>query len=272
MPVDRALVEQFLDSFDRSVVTYLQGEAARLTGFDRLLNRHRQACDAWQRGAMPHLNGIMETANELCIAELMLSDDTVASIEYEPRLPEINQTIDFLVHGTRHSTPLYYDVKTVDPDDTDAWERFQRAQRNGWLSPNTDIVLDERWLGGEIAHHMFATRERFLEHTLALEQKIRGLSDRSDKVFHMIFCSDGFKWRRDHLEDFSDFYRVERHRRDDALATMEAHYMQQRCLTLDKTIDGFCYFERPKRRTEPTAFARDVRGPSLPGSTFFPDF
>ena len=125
-------------------------------------------------------------------------------------------------------------------------------------------MLDEEWEGGLLAHQQFAVREKFRDHTLEIEEKIRNVSNRQDghTYFRMVFCGDGFRWRRDHLEDFADTYFTGGSAWDH-FATMEAHYLREKGLTLERTIHGFCYFERGPRLPEPTAFECDVRGPQL---------
>jgi hypothetical protein len=100
---------------------------------------------------------------------------------------------------------------------------------------------------------------------MELEEKIRYVSNRHDghTYFRMVFCGDGFQWHRDHLEDFADVYFTGRSSWDH-FATMEASSLRAKGLTLERTIHGFCHFERGPRLPEPTDFRCDVRGPKLP--------
>jgi len=41
-----------------------------------------------------------------------------------------SQTIDFLFNTTKGERS-FYDVKTIIPDDKDAWERYAKAQERG---------------------------------------------------------------------------------------------------------------------------------------------
>jgi len=185
-------------------------------------------------------------------------------VEYEPSLDGSKKTIDFLFHTTEGNR-IFYDVKTIHPEDKDTWERYQRAKEKGLFTPGTHLMLDEEWEGGLLAHQQFASRERFLEHTLELEEKIRCVTNRYDACtyFRMVFCGDGFQWRKDHIEDFADTYFTGGSSWDH-FAMMEAHYLREKGLSFERTIHGFCYLERARRLPEPTAFDCDVRGPQLP--------
>jgi hypothetical protein len=79
----------------------------------------------------------------------------------------------------------------------------------------------------------------------------------------MVFCGDRVRWRRDQLEDFADFYFRGIFRQDDSLRTLQAHYLTQKKLVIDRTIDGFCYMERQPLDLTAAEFKIDVRGPKL---------
>lgn len=261
---DPALVAGLVDAVRLSTVAYLEANHSRLIRYVRLLGRFDDACSAWSEKRTPDARQITETVNELLIAKSFLQDPLCTRVEYEPPLDGSNKTIDFLFHTTK-ADRIFYDVKTVHPEDRDAWGRYERAMRARWFSPGTHLILEKTWQGGVVAHHQLAVREKFREHTLELEEKIRHVPNRQDgyTYFRVVFCGDRFTLRRDQLEDFADTYFAGRSRWDH-FARMETHYLKEKGLTLEKAIHGFCYFERGPRLPEPTDFRCDVRGPELP--------
>lgn len=264
MPIDRELVERFLSEVDAEMVPVIEAGANRLQGHRKLLGRYRFECAAWRSEKVDHVRGIMEVVNELCVARLILEDQDVISADYEPEIDGMDRTIDFLVRPATTDARIFYDVKTIHPQERDAWERYQKAKDERWFTPNTELVLDREWMGGEIAHELFASREKFLQYALELEAKIRQVANREGAYFRVVFCGNGFQWRRDHLEDFADFYFTGRYRPDDSLGAIQAHYMNENGITLDRSIHGFCYLQRAKPSVTVAAFACDVRGPRLP--------
>lgn len=260
MPIDRELVETLLQEIDTELVPFIRANAERLEGNGKIISNYQRGCVAWRRGQMQHVRGLTEAINELCVARLILEDETVRAASYEPQMEGTDQTIDFLVYLVEGDGRIYYDVKTVQPEERDAWERYQRFVERGLLTHNTELI----GMGGEIAHDLFASREKFLVYTLELEEKIRRSERDTPALFHLIFCSDGFQWQLDHLEDYADFYFLGHPRPDDTLGEMQAHYMLERKIIFDRSIAAFCYFERPKRHARPTAFKCNVRGPMLP--------
>jgi len=261
---DPALVVALIDAVRAATVSYLEANQARLTRCARLLANFNDACSAWDKRMVRDARQITETVNELIIAKRFLQDEQCARVEYEPHLQGSSKTIDFLFHSSEGHR-IFYEVKTVHPEDRDSWERYEKAKRAGWFASGTNLTLDREWEGGSLAHQQFAVRERFLEHSLELEGKIQHVANRVDgrTYFRMVFCGDRFRWHRDQLEDFADTYFTGRSAWDH-FATMEAHYLKENGLTVKKTIHGFCYFERGPRVPEPTNFECDVRGPGPP--------
>lgn len=264
MTIDRELVDRFLGQADAEIIPAINAPADRLTGHRRLIDKYNSECAAWHSELVNHVRGITEAVNELCIAKLILEDPTVRAAEYERQLEGTNKSVDCVVYLANSDAQIFYDVKTIQPEERDAWERYERARARGWFTRNTRLVLDQEWMGGEIAHELFASREKFLEYTLELEAKIRLITDRERTYFRLIFCGDGFQWRCDHLEDFADFYFNGHHRPDDSLGAMQVHYMSENGLTFERSIHGFCYFERRRPSITVTTFRSDVRGPRLP--------
>ena len=264
MPIDCELVQKFLREVDSQIVPSISDGAARLQGHQKLLSKYQAACTAWNDRKVQHVQDITSVVNELCIARLILTDKKVTSASYEPRLEGTAKTIDFLVCLVETEARIFYDVKTVQPEERDAWDRYERAKSKGWFTPHTKLELEQEGMGGEIAHELFASREKFLDYTLELEAKIRSLPMQTLTYFRLIFCGDGFQWRRDHLEDFADFYFSGHSRADDYLGSMQAHYMAEKGIALDRSVHGFCYFFRKQPSTAGNAFRCDVRGPKVP--------
>jgi hypothetical protein len=145
------------------------------------------------------------------------------TLVYEPPVTLTGQSIDFLLSygDQRH----YFDVKTVSPRNPgDAKLKWQKYEEMRSLSPgDADLVLAEQCMGGEFWHFFSSARAKFLDYTLALEQKVVALPKTSGVAVRMVFCGDRIRWRRDQLEDFADFYRTGIFRSDDPLRTLQAH-------------------------------------------------
>ena len=48
------------------------------------------------------------------------------------------------------------------------------------------------------------------------------------------------------------------------LGSMQAHYMAEKGIALDRSLHGFCYFFRKHPKHPRNAFRCDVRGPKVP--------
>ena len=83
----------------------------------------------------------------------------------------------------------------------------------------------------------------------------------SGVTVRMVFCGDGIRWRCDQLEDFADFYRTGIFRSDDPLRTLQAHYLTNKGLVVQRTADGLCHLQRSPLDLQPSSFIIDVRGP-----------
>jgi len=264
MPIDRELVEGFLSKVDAQIVPAITAGAPRFQEHQKLLAKYQAARTDWNERKVEHIREITAAVNELCIARLILDDNKVISASYEPQLEGTARTIDFLVCLVGTEARIFYDMKTVQPEERDAWDRYERAKSMSWFTTHTELELEQEGMGGEIAHELFASREKFLDYTLELEVKIRSLPKHTLTYFRLIFCSNGVQWRRDHLEDFTDFYFSGHCRADDTLGSMQTHYMAENGVTFDRSIHGFCYFARKRLSLAPDAFRCDVRGPKFP--------
>ena len=263
MPIDTGAVERFIVAASGEIVGFLQANAERLTNCDRLIERFMSATATWHANPSDNIRPITECVNELCIARTFLESDECVRTSYEPPLEGTDKTIDYLVETT-DGRRILFDVKTVHPEAKDAWERFKSITDRDLLSDNTELVLDENWMGGEIAHSFLASREKFLDHTIELEAKIDAMRDKDGLLFAMAFCGNGYDWHLDQLEDFADFYMSGRHRPDDSLAKMEEYSIAEKGIKLSRTINSFCYQERKNIETTPRKFGCNVRGSRFP--------
>ena len=219
MPTNKSAVDEFLAEVDRDLLPRLRDQ--RFVNPQKLTRRYEEAKAAWNDGRAC-VSAPTEIDNEICVACEFLSSAECASLSYEPPLVGTEKTIDFLLTTTQGRS-IYFDVKTVHPREGDAWARYESMREH--FTPGADLILDQNWMGGEIAHDHLAARQRFLEHTLALEDKIEAIANHEDFSYALVVCGSGSKWYASHLEDFADFYRTGRHRPDDPLGNVESHYM-----------------------------------------------
>ena len=200
-----------------------------------------------------------ELVNEISIANIILSDRRTQCIllEYEPPLRTGNCTIDYLATYSTHH--LYFDVKTIHPQTMEDWKGYEAFQ--SYLPSNVGVILEREEMGGEIWHDMYASRSHMLDYTLELESKIELCRPYSNTCFVMTFCSNGFDWSLDELEDFADFYHIGIHNPDDPFSEAEKYDIGNRDIMLNRTINAFCYHERPETDLRHSRFVTRVRGP-----------
>lgn len=243
----------------------LARETSRFPDGHRLLRRLNETVDQALTGSPFRM--VSEAHNELCIARALLLNKAprFASLAYEPVLTGCVKSIDFCGVSADGLT-VFVDVKTIMPEPKDRWEQFERARTENRFPDNHIVGLFKEWMGGEIWHGWFAGRARMLEYTLELEEKIRDsdLKRRKDTVFILAFCGTGFHWHESHLEDFADFYRSGRYRSDDSFAEMEAHFMKEQKLCLERTVTAFACMHRKRTAVLPTSMHWNVRGPVDP--------
>jgi hypothetical protein len=235
--------------------------SATFPTWKRLVARLHAARDATLRQGWGHWHETEEAHNELCVADALLSLDGVLGhrIEYEPRLRNTSAPIDFQIVLGKNEP--YIDVKTIAPRFRDRWGQFERLKNEGRFPPQTEIVLDKNWLGGEIWHSKFAARTSMLNYTLEFEQKIEAAQIDPATPAILAFCGDGYHWHEDELEDFVDFYRSGHHRNDDPLAQMEKHDIAKRNLRLSRRVTQFALVHRGSNELLPRQVVWDVRPP-----------
>jgi hypothetical protein len=258
-------LEEYRAEVVRTFSKVFADAADRFTDGDRLLRRFNEAVDSVRNGSS--FRAVDEAHNELCIARALLSNTKprFASLTYEPRLPGCARTIDFRA-VTGDGCTVFVDVKTIKPEPKERWEQFERAMREGWFPQNVNLAVSKEWMGGEIWHQMFAARSRMLEYTLELESKIRdcGLRDQENTLFILALCGAGFHWHESELEDFVAFYKTGRHRSDDPLSKVEANYIQEENLSLDRTVSRFASMRRQQWDVLQARLNWNVRPPKDP--------
>jgi hypothetical protein len=236
----------------------------------RLLDKYNRAEAAVLTRGWSRYGELGDVHNELSLAEALVqcSSPRVRRLDYERPLTACSKKIDFSCKLDDDERVLFIEVKTIRPDSSDAdsgWRQFERVTGEGLLSPGTEVELHREWLGGELWHHMYAAREKFLEHAQALETTIRDceLSVGSATIVLGLF-SNGFNWHLDELEDFVAFYRTASHSRSDPLARMEDYYVREKQVHLNRTIHKFAFFERRHESISLEKACWDVRPPILP--------
>lgn len=257
MPIDQQAVDEFLNVVESEIIDFIRAGSKRFPDQERLIRRYVDIETAWHTSAKENIRPIYEIVNELTIAVQLLKGDECARVQYEPPIHGTKKTIDFLV-STTDDRNLFFDVKTIHPEQGDAWDRFQHLQQ--YFTPGTILILNKDWLGGEIAHDFITARQRFLDYTLEYETKIEAIDNREIYQFAMVFCGSGTKWRESHLEDFADFYRTGRYRSDDHFGEIQKHYMKENGVAFAGMIDSFCYLERQIASVMPKKFRCNLRG------------
>jgi len=237
----------------------------RFTNPGPLLAKFMEAVGTVLQRGRGFFRGVDEAHNELCIAHAILTDQQThfTRLEYEPPIPGSAKTIDFLTL-TDTGLTVFVDVKTIKPLPTDRWEQYQRALDESWFPRNVNVLLSQRWLGGEFWHQMFSARSRMLEYALELEQKIaEGKLQRDGSLFILALCGESlFSWREDELEDFVAFYQAGRHRNDDPFSQAEDKYIADQHILLTRAISRFACMRRPQGEILPKRLNWNVQPPS----------
>jgi hypothetical protein len=260
----------WITGYAATVTTYFEsifGNANdRFNDGPRLVERFKRAVEKVLKDGRGNFRAVDETHNELCVAAAILQNPNpqFVMLDYEPALYGCAKTIDFRVTTVDGAT-VFVDVKTIKPVPKDRWEQFERALKEGWLSENVRVTLSKEWLGGEIWHEMFAARSRMLEYTLELEQKIANCQLQAERTsFVLMLCGEGFYWHKDELEDFVSFYFMGRYRSDDPFSKAEAKYIEEKKLSIAKTVSRFACMRRPKGDVEQKRLNWNVQPPHDP--------
>ena len=261
-------IADFLSKVESELGIPLRNQGKRFFNVANLLNRFQNIRDVEKQlesGNESFVNQIIEITNELCIAKWLLDPKNKCNeLTYEPvssaKATASRKTIDFCAFMENGQT-IYFDVKTIQPDTIDRWDKFEEAIKENRFPENVNMILDKESLGGEIWHDSFSSRGRMLEYTVELEEKIRNYEIKDKTDFVMVFCGDGFDWRVDKLEDFADFYKTGRYNPDDPFREMESYSIKKKQIKLQENITAFYYLERPKTEIKIAKLICPVQGP-----------
>ncbi len=257
---ETATLEHFRPRFEAS--------AGRFDQFERVLSRLTDALQHVRAQGRQYFSAVDDAHNEICVADAILSDGSTAHsiLQYEPKLPNTDKTIDFALAEDDGRLTLV-DVKTIKPARRDRWAQYERALQEGWFPKDVQFLLDKDGQGGELWHTAFTSRARFLEYSLEFEQKLAAAAY-GEKVRRqiMMFCGEGFHWHQDELEDFVSYYRAGAHRADDPFANAEARHINDNGLILRKTISSFGCLNRRQWETQARRVNWHVQPPQSPFS------
>lgn len=239
----------------------LGAEAGLIQNGRRLLQQFQTKINACAQDAAGSERQLQEKINELATAKVLVEDPTVQGIiSYEPDLLPSGRKIDFIVE--RDADNLYVEVKTVRPEAHDnavTWNRYQELRR--FHPENVHYIVQEDGMGGMIYGNSFASRSKFLQYTLDFEERLEEAQSVREGPGVLVFCGTGFHWSVDELEDFADFYRNRRHRRDDVFAPMEMHEIVSKGINIRHNISDFSAVQRNSGFAEIQRAVFPVRGP-----------
>ena len=259
------MMDEWIPEIARTYTDRL-GSDGRFPDAQALLTSFNESVELWtKRRTDDDVKALTEKANELAAALSILGAmEEGQTLAYEPKLTNSKKSIDFLIKNA-NGIYLWVDVKTVAPKwvENDAeWKRFSDIKAE--LPKNMHVVVEKELGGAGIGGQMLKTRWTLYSRAAEIEAKLEELTDEEKKApLSVLFCSSGFAWHVDTLEDFADFYRNGTFRQDDWASTMVARYMDQQKITFKRTLAGFHYLERGQFEALPKAFRIFVRGPSF---------
>jgi hypothetical protein len=240
------------------------GPASRIVRGQVLWNQFEKAVAAFLADPDADDYRLTECVNEIAVAAALAEDTTLEGnrIEYEPAMLPDGRRIDFVID--RGANNIYVEVKTVRPrtaDTDEAWKKFLRLKN--FHPGNVDYRVTREGMGGAIHGNEFSARSKFLEYTLAFEERLDAAKAVKPGVGILVFCGNGFAWRRSQLEDFADFYHLGFHRADDPFGPMEGHNIEVKKIKLLRNVDNFAFLKRPIEEACRQELAYPVRGPSF---------
>ena len=147
---------------------------------------------------------LTECVNEIAVGAVLARDKAIQGkrIEYEPNLLPDGRRIDFVVD--RGDDNLYVEVKTVRPKAVDSEETWKKYLSLKKFHPKAvDYIVTREGMGGMIHGNEFASRSRFLEYTMAFEERLAAAKAIKKGAGVLVFCGNGFAWRLSNLEDFA---------------------------------------------------------------------
>ena len=230
-----------------------------------LLERFDQEVEIWQQKKASGFSfrQVVNFGNEVAVAVGLLDHVTdLSTLQYEPRIPGVAKSLDFLLLNTRGDR-AWVDVKTVAPqwiDDEPGWQRFLAFRRA--LPENTHFIASREFGGAGLAGQAIKARWSFATRTLEVEQKAALIPEGMRGPVSLLLCSDYFAWHADDLEDFADLYRTGRFREDDWSRNELLRYMSEKNMSFSRALSGFHHL---RRRHEEVDFDLrfNMRGPSF---------
>jgi ribosomal protein L30 len=257
-----------LDAFVTQVTTeyrdILIGQGSRVVRGDVLWNQFEAAVADHHTSLGKADRRLIEVVNELAVAKVLVDDPAlkVARIEYEPDLLPNNRKIDFVIDRGRDN--LYVEVKTVRPNTKATRAAYTNYEKRKKYHPkNVEFVVNPRQMGGSIYGDAFASRSHFLDYTMMFEERLAAAKAIRPGPGILIFCGNGFAWRKSNLENWVDFYHLGRHRADDPFGPMETDHIEKNGIQLKRNVDHFAWLQRPFEQAQRTGLAFPIRGPAF---------
>lgn len=218
----------------------LKGKVSGYPSFNKLICKFQEFLD----GKCTDTDRLLSLCDEIAVANWLFSlfENSLVEAVCEQKLPG-GKNIDFLIK-TKDGRNIYFDVKTLNPDTKDDWDKYQKANKENHFSSNTGVILDKNYLGGEIFHAMRTAREKMLDHALGLEEKIASMEKRDKNIFILVLCGKGLTLHDSWVEDFAHFYFSGKHRGGDAWGKMILHHLGEKKISVRGSIDYFIHMER----------------------------
>lgn len=146
-PLDKdyiAWLDSYAESVENTFTDQFRAAGSRMIGAAKLLRRFTEAMTAVVSNGRSHFHAVDEAHNELCAASALLSAKKTifTTITYEPPLPGIDQSIDFVAAADSGVT-LYVDVKTIKPALNNRWDQFEKIKREGKI-PATSMSSSQK--------------------------------------------------------------------------------------------------------------------------------
>ncbi len=228
----RNRISQYIDEYMKDIV-----DSNKVNNYETLENHVNRLKKSWTPESDIVWRQITETFNEVCFIHYLVLTEK-CRILYEP-VGASRRSIDLKVEF--NNKVIYFDIKTIHPKDINKWENFLIAKKEGRIDGEIDLFKDG--LGGMFWHHMTASRGKFSDYAYDLEDKIRELNLKSYYYF-MVFCGNGFDWRKDDLEDFVEFYKTGYYVTWDHLASMSKYDYKAKRISFDGSIHNFTMLKR----------------------------
>lgn len=260
MNVDwQAMKEEWIAEVSRSILPKLASDS-RFGRVTDLIDRFHHKIETWRKTNA--FRPVIETGNELAAAECLLASLAVGdSLTYEPPMAGTDKRIDFLkISGA--GAYEWIEVKTVSPkwaDDEAGWLRFSHIAQT--FPENAKLAVAKEWGGSAVAGQAIKARWSFIQRAVEAEEQATFIPVNQRGPVWLLFCSTGFEWHQDELEDFADFYRTGNHRADDWLRNAADRYMHDEGIKFSQSLSGFHYLARSHDEVSAHAFSIDVTGP-----------